>query len=186
MRMVNYAQEIEKALLSCKKVGRTPNDLSERIQKFLEQVDQLNALKRDSKRYGDDLLSDILIASFFKPFILPNSVTVSGAEEDYDFLEREQNTGNLGLWDAEDFNNFASMINGILKVDEKVPVSQCRIDMIITGETKVNLATSDGRASAKSIKGIIPIPVTVNVLKDDRYFEDLDKVIRRVIEHIFD
>lgn len=44
MRMVNYAQEIEKALLSCKKVGRTPNDLSERIQKFLEQVDQLNAL----------------------------------------------------------------------------------------------------------------------------------------------
>lgn len=186
MRMVNYAQQLTDVIISHKKVGKTPSDLSERVEDFLKQVDELNAQRRDRKRYGEDLISDILILSIFKPFIMPNSVTISGAEEDQDFFIREDENENLEKWDAEDFDSFASVIAGILKIDEKVPVSQCRNDVIITSETKSNLATSDGRASAKSTTGIIPIPVTVNVLKDDRYFEDLDKVIRRVIEHIAD
>lgn len=186
MRLANYSAAIVAAIIDHKKVGRVPENLEKRTEEFCIQLDALNNLKRDAKRFGDDLLSETEVAGIFKPFIAPNSVTVSGAEEDFDFLEREETQLKAeDRWDAEEFHAYATFINGILKRDDYATISESRTDVVITGDNKHNFCDGDN-ASSKVAKGIIPFNLVTRVLKDDRYLESTDKIIRRVIEHMAD
>lgn len=187
MRLVNYSAAIVAAIIDHKKVGRVPeNDLKDRTEQFCKQLDSLNDMKRDAKHYGEDLMSETEVPAIFKSFIAPNSVTVSGAEEDRDLLEREGTPLPYDeRWDAEEFHAYATFVNGILKRDDYVSITEARIDVVITGDNKNNFC--DGDASSSRVgKGIIPVNLVTRVLKDDRYLESTDKVIRRVIEHMAD
>lgn len=186
MRLVNYTKSIVSSIEDHKKVGRIPAALHARTKEFLRQLDCLNATKRDGKRYGGDLISEIEVAGIFSKFISPNSVTVTGSIDDHDYLIRDcENIPPDQQWDAEQFHAYATFVNGILKRDDYVSITEARVDVVLTGDNKYNFSNGDV-CPAKVQKGVIPFPISTCVLKSDYYLEQTRKVILRVIEHMAD
>lgn len=161
-------------------------DLNDLVKEFPRQVQYLNSAERNACSVEGKLnFEDIPFPADLSSLIYPNSVTLTGRPNDYDFLEREGKVeGEFTPWTRADWIDFGTVFYGAFGRDPKfVSVAECRNDVLladIVDRAAFEIGDMEYRCSV-DVERAFPIPLCHMFKKASFYSE---KVVDRSPEII--
>lgn len=185
MKLHSFNQQFDTAILNAKKIGKVPEDWNSQLEEFLKQLDCINSLSRRAKRYGNTPTDEIIIPDSFKKFVAPSSVTDTGNDEDEDWLKRDSDVSVDEMWTDVEFYDFYSMFKLITGKDAAVKLSDVRDGAQITNDSRLGFSY-DGKACAGNSVKTVPWELSRRVCVDYCYSEDVNTVMKRVIQRFMD
>lgn len=189
MKLYKFSKQYQSAIEDAVRASFIPRDFGTRLEEFLWNVDNINRLNRFAKKYGDERLSEIEIHDVFTNIIGPASVSISGAEEDHDFLLRddlEQN--NFRIWSVVDFHQFYLTMKKISNNETSKMVSDLRLPITLSGTNKqfFSIVDNNGVSICPSLLkvGIVPWELETALLDSESYTETVERQMNISISHV--
>lgn len=186
MKLLDYFDDILDAIKANKKVGKLPEGFDKNLKTAMENIDYINSCKRNLKKVGDITLSDIVIPGAMKIFVAPDSVTLTGSDDDADFKCAIPAENPSVIWDDTDWYKFTCAFNNVMGKTETITLDKAREKVSISSSNKYNFMNEDGMVPINYTKGIIPWPITLEVLSDDWYLETEEHAVKYAIAHFVD
>lgn len=182
MRTYDYLDHFMSVLEDTKKVSKS-SITKEELGKFLMNLDAINTLERDTKRYNGSLLSEIVIPKLFLDFIVPNSVTVNGGSDDMDFLVRELTPSKLVMMNDVEFINFTNKFNTTFRIKED-NVQVVKLDKTLSKLIEDSVISYENHVTTGK-DGSIPVQLIMQFKQDYCYCEDVKQYVKRCISKRF-
>lgn len=196
MKVNVLKDRIFKILDDSRKVGRNPLTLND-IDRFLWNIDSINAMQRGEVRYNNILLSDISIPKVFSSFIYPNSITCNAKTSNFDFLVRPvidvPETSEDGTTDVSEnsnhtpmslfeFQEFIAKFNAAFKIsnsNDSCHIEKLNVTLTDAGEMSGYYYTgSQYVTSFDNNKSVInPVELSVQLHEEHRYTELIEEWI---------
>ncbi len=191
MKLIDYKQELWDSFMLGRRISKPAIEQSF-FERFLRNMDALNALPRHARKFNDIPLEDIVIDTRFKQFILPESVTLTSAYEDEDYLFREaSDITDSDKFLETDFMKVVRMLGNTYKLPEpKVSkLTDFRKDLSLSSEAKHNFSvvvSGQWMTSGRLPANTMPIPLVIRVLDVSEFSMYQDIMIDKVIVQMFD
>lgn len=158
----------------------------EELQLYIDTIDAINALGRDTKSFNGESLSNYEVADIFVDLIQPNSVTLTCGPKETDLLVREK-SADVPVMDVPTFNHMATKLYaGFKNSGTTTKVSELRKDVQLLGVFTRQEATIDG--AKYTLDGSNPfVPITLSTkFHQDVYFNvSTDIVLAQYWREIF-
>lgn len=180
MRTCDYLDSIYQAINDARRISRLAIS-KEDLKKFLQTLDAINSLERHAIRFNDELISDYCFPQVFEGFLAPNSVTVTGKDEDVDYLFREQPLKDVELMSRIDMINFTNQLNATFKMNE---IGVIRRESKTLGSICSQSIIYDDVVASIS-ESVVPIQLTIKVKQDYAYSESVSTYVKRLIASYF-
>jgi hypothetical protein len=191
MKLIDHSEDIWNAFYDNRKISRPSIDKVE-FDRFLMNLDAINALPRHTKKYNDIPLEDIVIDSRFKQLVLPESVTLTSSYEDEDFLFRETiDMDKAKMYSEVDFMRIVRILSNAYKIadPQALKLTDIRKDISLSSEAKFTFSSivhDEWMTSGRIPTNTMPLPLVIKLLDDTEYSMFHDSIVERVIVQMFD
>lgn len=153
-------QKLTDFVESHKKINRPADKLKGDISLIMETVDQVNSANELEKRVGDELLSQIFLPSWVKPFVFPIKVSLLPGFQYKDLVLRPAKIANWEYKGAQVANAANRVAQYFKTTAQMVSADQLRGTEKVLSEVKFCLK---GMVEQKAEELFYPIPMVVTL-----------------------
>lgn len=144
-----------------------------RMKEYVNTLTAINGLPRYTTQFKGINLSDYKIPKFLSGLILPDSVTLSGAVTDVDFLQRPEVNSEMKVMAVHEFNDMSYSIIGAFRSGDGV-VNIERLGVLIQDIKDRGSFNAQVRELADPF---FPIPLTVRFISDTLFTKMSDDMV---------